>query len=59
LSPAKADDSAEEAAPSTAETQPDASLDVAESKLRELDDLHTAGVLSDEQYQAARAKLLG
>lgn len=59
LSPANAADATEAAAPSTTESQPDASLDVAASQLRELDDLHAAGVLSDEQYQAARAKLLG
>jgi hypothetical protein len=59
LSPDKPAEAGEAAASSTTETPPDASLDVATGKLRELDDLHAAGVLNDDQYQAARAKLLG
>lgn len=59
LSPDKPAEAGEAAASSTTDMPPDASLDVATGKLRELDDLHAAGVLNDEQYQAARAKLLG
>jgi uncharacterized protein YjeT (DUF2065 family) len=44
---------------STADSPPETSIDARSSQLRELDDLHATGVLSDEQYQAARAKLLG
>lgn len=46
-------------ATATSDPKPEASPDIAAGQLRELDDLHAAGVLSDEQYQAARAKLLG
>jgi hypothetical protein len=28
-------------------------------QLRQLDELHTAGVLSDEEFAAAKAKVLG
>lgn len=43
----------------TTEPQPITSMDTRSNQLRELDDLHATGVLTDEQYQAARAKLLG
>jgi|GEM_PF-6963053 len=57
LSPATAAEVTDATAASN--PNPDAPLDASAAQLRELDDLHAAGVLSDEQYQAARAKLLG
>jgi len=59
LLPDKTADAVAAEVPSTAETQPEALQDSRSGQLRELDDLHAAGVLSDEQYQAARAMLLG
>jgi hypothetical protein len=43
----------------TTAPEPETQADVSANRLRELDDLHAAGVLSEELYQAARAKLLG
>ena len=59
LSVDKTSEAADSGGSSIAGPQPDASMDARSNHLRELDDLHAAGVLSDEQYQAARAKLLG
>jgi hypothetical protein len=49
-------DSTRRVAPSD-QSAPDSS-DLA-AKLRELGELHTAGTLSDEEFAAAKAKLLG
>jgi hypothetical protein len=51
--------SAEAPEADTTASLPDNSADGRSKQLQELDDLHNAGVLSDEQYQAVRAKLLG
>ena len=59
LSPGQTAEVLDPSTASAADPQPDASLDVRSGQLRELDELHAAGVLNDEQYQAARAKLLG
>lgn len=59
LSPDTTAEAVAAAGSSTAEAQPEAAPESRLSQLRELDDLHAAGTLSDEQYQAARAKLLG
>lgn len=59
LSPALAAEADAATAPGATEPAPDVPLDASAAKLRELDDLHASGVLNDEQYQAARAKLLG
>jgi uncharacterized protein YjeT (DUF2065 family) len=59
LSPDKTAEANSDAGSNMAESQPNVSTDARSNQLRELDDLHAAGVLSDEQYQAARAKLLG
>jgi hypothetical protein len=52
-------DPVDTAGSSIADPRPDTSFDARSSQLRELDDLHAAGLLNDEQYQAARAKLPG
>jgi hypothetical protein len=59
LSPDTSGGSDDKAGAGGAEPPPDASLDLRSSQLRELDNLHATGVLNDEQYDAARAKLLG
>jgi uncharacterized protein YjeT (DUF2065 family) len=59
LSPDTTSGAVAAAGSSTAQTQPEAPPESRLSQVRELDDLHAAGVLSDDQYQAARAKLLG
>jgi hypothetical protein len=59
LSPDKTTEADDASGSSTATSQPEVSLDARSTQLRELDELHTAGVLSDDQYQAARTKLFG
>ena len=59
LSSDKAPEAVDTGGSSTVDVQLNASTDARSNQLRELDDLHAAGILNDEQYQAARAKLLG
>ncbi len=46
-------------APAAAPAAPAAPAGIDMEQLKQLGDLHTAGVLSDEEFAAAKAKLLG
>ncbi len=59
LSPDKTLGAVDQGGSSVAGPPPATSMDAQANQLRELDDLHAAGDLTDEQYQAARTKLLG